>query len=725
MSRVQFESISEAVQAPTSRYFWVSCNEGEVSCGNPTSYFAKNPFDEHLTFDIGNNKVLANVSLNGSIKYLSFYRSSYPVDDIPGVWWHKDFSRTGPYKYSIQIGESLYDLTRVDWPVQVGLLGNIFPLVRLEENQIKITLLAFAPISEDGSLRPAALIYGLLLENCSEDAVSGKVILPEPNIDVYISLLDKVLARPGREVEYTLSPGEAFWVPTVITAVPGERVLGEVSRFSSLEWLNQTWSYFKNITGDLQIPDYPFVAEFLERAIHQCLECIGMTSGGEIAGSNWGTYPTTCQIWMKDMYYSYLPFFALEPAFFQKGILWFLNRSVRPRGMKFEGGVTHSLGNTLTPVVMAGLYYQATADTGFFADHPEVITKISSILDDVLGSRQGEVWLLPSDWISDGPSLGDYHTGSNVLAWFSFKSIARILREVYKDNDKANIYAAVADNIQRDLDKHCIVEGPAGKQYIEGVNADGSLPAFVHDGEESDTTLMAFYGYKPYDDPAYHNHAKVAITEANEFYIPATKGIRWEKATDATFPGYITGFASIVTPEDMMDPAGPMSVIQKLTDLDGSIWWWPYPIGGEEGKVTRFLTSVGKCGWASGVFAVHFISQILGLTYDAPSRTLNFRPFSPCGSFKWREFRLGSGRFSVSYLPTPVETSVTVKNLNQEPLIVNLQLPIEQGMAPKVVLLNGVQYTGKVTQSHFFDKPMIGLSVTLNPGEEGKVTVKC
>ena len=55
-----------------------------------------------------------------------------------------------------------------------------------------------------------------------------------------------------------------------------------------------------------------------ERAVCQCLGAIAMNQEGQISGANWGSYPATSQIWMKDMYYAFLPFSILEPDLFKK-----------------------------------------------------------------------------------------------------------------------------------------------------------------------------------------------------------------------------------------------------------------------------------------------------------------------------------------------------------------------------------------------------------------------
>jgi len=730
MKKIEFASIEDALSSPTSKFFWVSYAPGVTDYGDKESYYGKRICDKHLTFDISNNKVLVNMSLDGSIKFFTTYRQSYPADNnLPGVWWHKDFTRTGPYSYSVQIGDTILDLAKVDWPRKTSLLGNIFPSTQLRSDQVEIKLIVYAPISHDGRHRPLAVFYGIWLKNILKSPVKGKVILPQSNVNSFVAVADE--SSFSETVPFDLATGQSLWIPTVIAAVPGSETMREVNQFSSIEWLNQTWSYFKCMTGKLEMPQDPFTAEFLERAIHQCFGSIGMTQQGEIAGSNWGSYPTTTEIWMKDMYYSYLPFFAHEPELFKKGILWFLPRSVRYescrsyKGQKLKGGISHSLSNALTPIAMAGLYYSVTGDKEFFKDNPEILMKIEGLLDEVLKSRRGEPYLFPSAWISDGPSLGDYHTGSNVVAWYSFKTAADIVEDVAGDIDLANRYRTTAENIRKDLDRINIVSGPLGLQYTEGVNADGSI-VFGHDGEESDTTLMPFYGYTKYDDPAYRNHVRVSMTNANPFYTPNTKGIKWESFTDATFPGYVTGLAGVKTGEEMSGPEGRMTIIRRLTDVDGSIWWWPYMPGDVEGAPIRAFPVgegiIGKCGWASGVFAAHFMSQILGLHYDARTNTLNFRPFSPSSDFIWKDLRLGNRFFTVDFGRSEDSTQCGIENQNDVSVRAKVELILDQKRKMRRITINGEDYKGRVDFGQFFDYTT--LTIELVVPQKHKSTIK-
>ncbi|MNP29205.1 hypothetical protein D3C76_1222190 [compost metagenome] len=169
---------------------------------------------------------------------------------------------------------------------------------------------------------------------------------------------------------------------------------------------------------------------------------------------------------------------------------------------------------------MAGLYYRSTGDKRFFLERLDIDLNIRKLLEEMLRTRKPDgPWLFPSDWLSDAYSLGDYHTGSNVVAWAAFYHYARIVREVFGDTETAERYWTIAASIKEDLQRHNTVEGPFGLQYTEGTSAggdalkddaskykgtyddfgmqfisrltkDGAINLFHHDGEESDTILM-------------------------------------------------------------------------------------------------------------------------------------------------------------------------------------------------------------------------------------------
>lgn len=101
-------TIKDMVHAPVNPFFSVAVKDGKYECGNRESYYAKKLPDETFSYDISNNKVLANTDEFGTLKTVTFYRGCYTCDDIPGVWVSKDFGQAGPFCFGMTIeGEAV------------------------------------------------------------------------------------------------------------------------------------------------------------------------------------------------------------------------------------------------------------------------------------------------------------------------------------------------------------------------------------------------------------------------------------------------------------------------------------------------------------------------------------------------------------------------------------------------------------------------------------------
>jgi len=687
-------SIAEMLRSPQSKVFWVRRSAGKFEMGDPNSYYSKELDLDHLTFDIGNAKCLANIDVLGVVKTLTVYRDSYraccdPSKGWPGVWLAKDSSSFGPYAYSLALGGELIDLARVDWDVRTGLLDNIFPITELRDprGRFVVRLITFAPLSADGSHRLRGIVYGLELENTSGGPLTGEVRLPQPfpenspnserrgtpwaRFDPYdfeIGLGDT--AKFAKAVGFNLQPGGTVWVPTILYQ-PGEPTIGEVNSKGSRVWLRETWDYYRRVLGRINTPEDPWLGEHYEREVIQALQSIAMSGSGKMAGSNWGSSPATRQIWAKDCYYSCLPFMGLDPGLAQKMILWFDEFGVRQAGEVVEGGVNHSISLSVASLLLASRYYDLSANAGFFVQHAELKKRWADILEALIASRQEpDVWLFPSRYISDGPLDCDWHCGSNVAVWRALKGYSRLLSDVYEDPAGAKKYAAYAEKVRESILKRTVIKGPYGPQFVEGVNQNGTVPRLTSDGEESETTLMPFYGFEHYDDIVYRNYMKFSMSSYNEQYVPSTHSINWGSGVPATAPGYNKGLCAGNDRESLFGNHGYYSEIRRVTDTDGSVPWWPY-VTPKAGDVRR--ADPGKSGWFAGVHSVIFVHRFLGLDYDAPTATLRFAPLPATGDFTWEKFPMGTDRFSI------VLNKGTVTFTNLSAHVVTLKTELAEG----------------------------------------------
>jgi hypothetical protein len=532
-----------------------------------------------------------------------------------------------------------------------------------------------------------------------------------------------------------LAPDARKWVATILY-MPGDPVLQEVNQRGTLAWLEDSWKYYRRLLGRLETPGDPYLSEFFERQVLQALQSIAMSSGGQLAGTNWGSYPATRQVWMKDAYYSCLPMMALDPSLAGPIILWFSENGVRQEGSMLEGGVNHSLSLSVASIVFAGLYYEHTGDKSFFTSHPELKQKWAALIEQMIASRTDEsVWLFPSRFISDGALEGDYHAGSNVVAWRALKSYARLLQEVFADATRARRYTDAAERVREAILAKTVIDGPFGKQFIEAVNKDGKPPHMISDGEESDTTLIPFYGLLPYDNDIFLNYMRFSMSAHNGAYQPKVRAITWsttpsvplENRVPSTAPGYMKGIVLGNDQESLFGKHGYYTEVRRITDADGSVFWWPFgwnsnPPQWDYDKPVR-LSVPGKAGWFAGVHTAVFVSRFLGITYDAPARTLKFAPSPLLGErFQWNDFTMGNDRFSVSYEREGAAVRVSATNRSGNACRLELIVPIGGIGESAVLTVDGKQRT-KSSVFHYLERESVRVNADIPVGKTVNITV--
>jgi hypothetical protein len=654
--------------------------------------------------------------------------------NLPGVYVYKELIGGGPWPVAIRRADdeptSLHDVASVT----VELLGGLFPLFIYEHDDLHIRLLAFAPTTaESSALSPRAVIAALHVRNDGDRPFEGAVLGPQAVAD-----LSRVGGEPGaiagresmlclegetwdpssREIGLSLQPNQGTTVSLAFILGESGEELHRTGRLlrgqSALDWLNATWQFHVARLGRLSIPDDPYYAEGLLRFEELCRQSVIRSADGKFGAGFWGSnfvgpdaWESRC-VWTKDNFHAMLPMSMFEPRLCADAILFFLRWGLPtgPYGQRGGGSerfpnprrVTHSLTNALAALVLAGAYYQMTADEGFFREHPGILDGARDLLEDVLQSRRGEAFLFPSMFISDGPSRGDYHTGSNLVVWYSFHRMARIAREVYDEQDLADAWSEAAEKVREAILEHCVGESSLGRRFFEGADADGTLIA-CHDGEETDTTLMPFYGFCEPDELALINHARLALSPENPYYAPGVDGIWWEK-TATTFPGWMTALAGAATEDDVR---ARLEQIRRLTDHDGSIWWWPHKRPGTDPTAVRrrdpYYTfegregledlGVGKCGWAAGVYLCLFVHNILGIRVDVPGRQVSLRPFCPWPEFTWKDCRLGRSAFDFAYERRAGRAAGRVTNHNRSSFNVTIELTLPKGAVAARAQVNG------------------------------------
>lgn len=647
--------------------------------------------------------------------------------------------------------------SRVSWDFKTGLLDNLIPVTVLKEpsGRFTATLALYAPISFDGSLRPQGVIYGLWLENTGKKPLKALVHLPKSDgkmranssgnwaskdpfeFEVTQADQEPSAATPSRQaksvsfdaehgegeaskttgqVSVELAPGAGRWIPALLYQ-PDEAVLAQIRQKDSVQWLKESLSYYRSGLGRLKTPDNLWLGEFFEREWMQALQSLNMRSdgkgGGQFIGSNWGSYEATRLTWMKDCFYSCLPFALHSPELAREMILWFKDYGVRPRGIQFKGGVNHSISLSVSSLMLSGLYYQSTADRKFFQERPELKRFWDQLIDELVASRPDpEIWLFPSAYISDGNCSSDYHTGSNLAVWHAVNGYARILAEAYGDSARAKQMSVLADKIKSDLLTRSAQTGAQGRYLNETARRDGKPDQPFHDGEESETTLAPFYGLMTFDDPLYLSTMRFAMSAENPNYRTEFHGLAW-RAASTTSPGCNKALGAWADKEGLWGEHGAFTEIRRITEADGSLWWWTYGFRGKPvyGQPTRAVMGIGKAAWTAGVFTTLFPSKFLGIHYDAPQQKFRWSPLAVTGDFSWQDFPIGHDRFSVSWS----KGTATFKNSSSHPVKLEANLPFPANTSK--IMLNG-NALPKIVPPKGFNQTVFPISQTVAPGAE-------
>ncbi|MCE5328541.1 MAG: glycoside hydrolase family 15 protein [Planctomycetaceae bacterium] len=758
-----FATLSAAMDSPCSEFFGV----GPKGARDPHTLYSTSREIENLTFDVSNNQVLCSFTAAGLAQHACVVQSLAAGElggAFRGAYVTKEITAGGPWPLGIEIaGRPAVTLHSLP-SVQADLVANLLPMFTYRTGGMRIRVLAFAPIDiARPELSPRAIVLAVEIYNEGSAAVQGRLrstgvptgqvspvsstgILPVEGSGMHGRDAHATQQEHGRDAHathgqearateaqaaFSLAGGAvqclAFTCAIGADADETRAIQTRVAARPALDWINDTLAYHTRRLGTLSIPGDPYWAESLVRASELCRQSELHLPDGRFGGSFWGSRfcgPASWEnkfIWIKDIYHAMLPMGMLHPQLCAGAAAWFNQWGPPPQA--FGRGLarwpdaspaTHSPCNALAAYLLAGEYYRNTGDAAFFGGQADPLAGAIKMLGQIHASRRGEEMLFPALYISDGDARGDWHTGSNVVIWKAFAEMSRLANEVYDVPDLAAAWASNAEELKAAILAHCAGASPHGRRFFEGANADGTFVA-GHDGEETDTTLMPFYGFCEADEPALLTHARVAMTSENPLYWPEMDGVWWtdDKHYGATFPAWMTSLASAA---DEAELARQLLRIRRLTDLDGSIWWWPYLAGATDPNAPQRAAAAMKCAWAAGVFACLFIHNILGLRADRPARRVSFRPFCPWPEFSWQNCRLGESCFDVTYRNDGQELSATLTNRNAEPYeaIIELMLPPGADFAPEGPEKAG---TVPVLSGRRFNRETLIRSGVVNPGE--------
>ena len=683
-----FRTFAEVFDGPASDYFGIV--PGRTAARDDRSRYSlvndREPGVGRFRFDVSNNDILCSLLADG-LPTNAYVLRQLVRKETPNTGNHTSAQivSAGPWPFRVSRADvaavELHELPGVGLHV----LGNVFPMYSYLLDKLKIRMLAFAPATtQTPTGQPRAIIFAFQFENQSKESMSITLLAPgrveeledikRADASEAVVCLDGVSWQP-RFPQITMAPEPGQSSTVALAYILGENLeelqqtAARLRKHTALGWFNEAWEFHATRLGRLSIPDDPFYEEALVRHQELARALVLRTTDRSLAFGQ-GALPT---------FYSALPLSMFEPQLCLDAMSYFLRWGVPEKAYgwnlhRFPDPLpeTHSLTKSVAAYILAGTYYQMTGDRKFFEGHPEILESAKRTLGNVIQSRRRKPYLFPSLFIADGPARGDFHTGSNVAAWCAFHHMSRIARECYNDTKTADEWAVIADKVKEDILRYCVGNGTFGRQFFEGANGDLTFIT-GHDGEESDTTLMPFYGFCETDATALINHARLALSPQNPYFSSDIDGIWWwgnsgfKPRSDwgkpgyfgATFPGWNAGLAGASNERELL---ARLEQIRGLTDMDGSIWWWPYNYGSTD--PSHVVRELAKCDWSAGLYVCQFINNVLGLRVDVPARQVSLRPFCPWNEFTWTNCRLGTAMFDFAYRRNEKQITGEISNRN-------------------------------------------------------------
>ncbi|HYK88859.1 MAG TPA: hypothetical protein VE398_08820 [Acidobacteriota bacterium] len=756
--RSPFSSLKDVFEAPRSGYFGVKVEERQERFGNgqsgrrlklvprdpKTLYTAdglsgeEEPHSFQLTFEISNNSILCSANQGGLLKHPCIFSRKVPASRrgrdlvseelVGGSVWGFGLIRDGGMPVRLPMTHG----------AQVELLGSVFPLFSYRIDDLWIQLLAFAPrFSDDAQPAPRAMLAVVKIENHGKTPWQGNLLAPDlPDISEgsaistpvesphprftelpvpiaagyeAMSLMDETRWSPRCPlVHHAIAPGaqaiSSFAILLDTSPENLQRTMQVVRRHTTLDWFNQSWQVREKRYGRLSIPADPYYSENYIRLIEGGNSAVLHSADGQLFNGGPSGF----------IDYGMMLFEPKYMAESLQSLAGYRRHTLSPAEIESLG---YSLVSALGHLPSAGLYYRATDNRELFLRCPGIMEFARERLADLLKLRKGAPYLFPSKMLWDGPTLGDYHTGSNIMAWLAFSGMGRIAREVYGEAQLGKEWLEIAGKIKDDIYRHCVGDCALGKRFFEGGNADGTF-AQGHDGEEAFTTLAPFFGFCEADDPALINHARLAFTPDNPLYEPAVDGIWWASRGDRwggiTTPGQL---AMLVANNDESELAKRLDQLRSLTDLDGSIWWWPYlyPCNDRTNVRRRdWPVDTSKSGFTMAVASCLLVNNVFGLCVDVPDRRVSFRPFCPWDDFSWSGAKLGNSLFDLAYKRDERHILGRITNRNKSPFTAIIEVMLRKGQSAQKVLTSGKPIS-ETQNAMRFGRPSVRICAPVPP----------
>lgn len=677
--------------------------------------------DYPFSVDVSNNRVLTSLDRNGNLRRVV---TAVGVDDvrgegIPGVYINKQLAFCeGTIGARIAVDGS------PQLAPSLSFLDGVFPTFTNHDAGVTITRTVFAP--DDGTHRRARIVVLIAFNNQSEDERTVEVAVHSatrsvgnwPLLNYSVSLITDTTSRASLCSSYVLPPGGSQEIALVIDFdALCEPAKSEDSLDQIRASLVGTGDQRTGNLGRLTVPEDPWFGELATRASELARQSVLVLEDGSTVGSFWGSNANPIpDVWHRDLGYATLGLIESDPDLAATTIAFLADFGLPEQAWGFAlsvspdaKGIEHSLGNACVAAVLASLLISRHGSSALDAHKDSLHSYLRRLAQQLLDLRPAPGELYRTLYISDGPSRGDYHTGSNILAWRAATALSTDFAAVIGE-EQATALAQTAHSLRDAIEGTCIRRVDGVEMYVEGVYGDGNIVA-VHDGEESDLTLAPVYGFAPRDDYAIREHARWAHSPGNPYFAKTTGGVDfwdWDDSNGITYPGHIHALSAAGTRDEL---AEALHAIRRTTDLDGSFWWWPFPHAEkDEARATR---SLGKCGWCAGEFLSVLLHDIVGVERNHAEATLTFAPYAPWREFSWQGLAFLDGEVDVH----AEENIVRASNRTGQTIHVMLQVPLQPGVMLENVLLNGEDYRVDSEVVQLFDSVAVRVRAELAPGK--------
>lgn len=479
----------------------------------------------------------------------------------------------------------------------------------------------------------------------------------------------------------------------------------------------------KGAQGVLDVPEMPWVGEELTRAKELSRQSVLELSNGVVIGSFWGSNVNPKpDVWMRDFSYTTLGLVDSDQELAYRCAKYLCAYSspketwnpIASRGEK-ESSFRHSLGNACMGAVVLSMLRRRYGASAVDASDPIIAVYLHQLADCMVENMPREGCLYPTTYISDGLSRGDFHTGSNILAWRAVIAMSEDFRELF-DSHTLKLLAAVGSRIKATIETVCLGSFGEGEQFVEGVYSSKE-PVSIHDAEESDIALSSIYGFTKRDDTRVINHMFWALSPDNPYYARISGGVDFwdfDGSNGVSYPGHICLLKRCRTRQDLSEA---FEEIRRTTDLDGSFWWWPFKH--DEPDRNRVKRGLGKCAWCAGEFVSILLHDILGISCNALGKSVTFAPYTP-----WRRFTLEGFDFLDGKVNFEADdSSLAVDNQTNHALKVVLQLCMQPQTILEDVQLNGESRRFQARVVRLFDSSSVTLQEIVKPGKKALMRI--